>query len=249
MKLPNFPECNHEIIRSLSHHSDQELLSLFRLHPDSGRYFTALFCRYSPIVYTLIRHSARSPVQADYLFALTWRHILHELGGLDLPLAADQDSQKAPLTLQAWLINVTALCINQAALPDVESIHYSLQEASPPLWCYAERALDQLSPLQRLIVLMAQTFSWSETRIAAYLQAEGDQMSPAQVGILLEEAYKVLEAALPDDVRAIYLEQFPAPSAQVPTEQSQGGVDEAWDPELDLGPTALVGGKNKGVIE
>ena len=149
MQLPNFPECNHEIIRSLSHYSDQELLSLFKRHPDSGQYFTALFCRYSPIVYTLIRHSARSPVQADYLFALTWRHILHELGGLELPVAAaDQDSQKAPLTLQAWLINVTALCINQAVLPEVESIHYSLHEASPPLWCYVERGLDHLSPLQ-----------------------------------------------------------------------------------------------------
>lgn len=244
MQLPNFPECNHEIIRSLSHHSDQELLNLFKRHPDSGQYFTALFCRYSPIVYTLIRHSARSPVQADYLFALTWRHILHELGGLDLPLAeADKDAQKAPLTLQAWLINVTALCINQAVLPDVESIHYSLQAASPPLWCYVERALDQLSPLQRLIVLMAQTFSWSETRIAAYLQAEGERMSPVQVRVRLQEAYRVLEAALPDDIRAIYLEQFAAPSAEAPADQSQDSDDDSWDfAELDLEPTALVGG-------
>ncbi|MCG8364913.1 MAG: sigma-70 region 4 domain-containing protein [Pseudanabaenales cyanobacterium] len=244
MQLPNFPECNHEIIRSLSHHSDQELLNLFKRHPDSGQYFTALFCRYSPIVYTLIRHSARSPVQADYLFALTWRHILHELGGLDLPLAeADKDTQKAPLTLQAWLINVTALCINQAVLPDVESIHYSFQAASPPLWCYVERALDQLSPLQRLIVLMAQTFSWSETRIAAYLQAEGERMSPVQVRVRLQEAYRVLEAALPDDIRAIYLEQFAAPSAEAPADQSQDSDDDSWDfAELDLEPTALVGG-------
>ena len=247
MQLPNFPECHHEIIRSLSHHSDQELLNLFRRHPDSGQYFTVLFCRYSPIVYTLIRHSARSPVQADYLFALTWRHILHELGGLELPLAEmDRDTQKVPLTLQAWLINVTALCINQAVLPDVESIHYSLQEASPPLWCYVERALDQLSPLQRLMVLMAQTFSWSDTRIAAYLQAEGERISPAQVSVRLQEAYRTLESALPDDIRAIYLEKFAAPSATVSAGQSLELDDDCLDfAELDLGSTALVGGEKK----
>lgn len=245
MQFPNFPECNHKIIRSLSHHSDQELLALFKRHPDAGQYFTALFCRYSPIVYTLIHHSAKSPVQAEYLFALTWRHILYELGGLELPLAeADKDAQKPQLTLQAWLINVTALCINQAVLPDVESIHYSLRETSPPLWCYVERALDHLSPLQRLIVLMAQTFAWSETRIAAYLQAEGERLSPAQVNARLLEAYRALESALPDDIQSIYLEQFATPPAAVPANQPQDLDDDSLDfAELDLSSTALIGGE------
>ena len=196
-------------------------------------------------MYTLIRHSARSPVQADYLFALTWRHILHELGGLELTLADDeQDGQKAPLTLQAWMINVTALCINQAVLPDVESIHYSLPAASPPLWCYVERALDRLEPLQRLIVLMAQTFSWSETRIAAYLQAEGERISPSQVGGRLREAYRELELALPDDIRAIYLDQLPTSSLEDgPADQASLLNEDVWGlAELELEPTALVGG-------
>ncbi|MDJ0708669.1 MAG: sigma-70 family RNA polymerase sigma factor [Leptolyngbyaceae cyanobacterium MO_188.B28] len=247
MQFPNFPESNHEIIRSLSHHSDQDLLDLFKRHPDSGRYFTALFCRYSPIVYTLIRHSAKSPVQADYLFALTWRHILHELGGLDLSATDDEaDGPKAPLTLQAWLINVTALCINQAVLPDVASIHYSLQAASPPLWCYVERALDRLAPLQRLIVLMAQTFSWSETRIAAYLQAEGERITPGQVGGRLREAYRELELALPDDIRTIYLDQLPTASLEATPEQDAALLNEdVWGlADLELEPTTSVGSEN-----
>jgi hypothetical protein len=201
--VPQFPECNHTLVKSLFHYSDQELLTLFQRHPDSGQYFSAIFCRYSSIVYTLIRHSARSPVQADYLFALTWRHIYHELGGLDL--YQDPTTDPTPLNLQSWLINITAVCINQADLPPVESIHYSLKDAPPPLWCYVERALEQLLPIQRLMVLMAQTFHWSETRIAAYLQAEGEVISPDQVKEQLQMAYQSLEAALPEDIRTIYL--------------------------------------------
>jgi len=203
VQIPNFPESNHPIVKSLFHHSDRELLTLFQHYPEQGKFFTAIFCRYSPIVYTLIRHSARSPVQADYLFALTWRHIYYELGGLDLrdDGAADVNS------FQNWLINMTAVCINEAKLPPVESIHYSLQAASPPLWCYMEQALEQLSPIQRLMVLMAQTFHWSETRIAAYLQAEGEMLSPAEVRVQLMQGYHLLETALPEDIRVIYCQE------------------------------------------
>jgi len=155
------------------------------------------------MVYTLIRHSARSPVQADYLFANTWRHIFHELGGVDLRSGGENN---AGMTLQSWLINVTAICINRAELPPVEAIQYNLEAAPPPLWCYIERVLDQMPPTLRLIVLMAQTFNWSETRISAYLRAEGEAMSPAEVRSQIQEGYRLLETMLPDDVRTIYLE-------------------------------------------
>lgn len=203
MQIPHFPEANHPIVKSLFHHSDSELLTLFQRHPEAGKYFTTIFCRYSPIVYTLIRHSARSPVQADYLFALTWRHIFYELGGLDL--RANLAPEVETPTLQHWLINVTAVCINQAELPPVESIHYSLSKASPPLWCYLEQALERLPPMSRLIAIMAQTYQWSETRISAYLQAERETVSPSEVKAKLQEAYQLLETALPKDIRAIYL--------------------------------------------
>lgn len=202
MQIPHFPESNHPIVKSLFHYSDQELLTLFQRHPEQGRYFTTIFCRYSPIVYTLIQHLARSPVQADYLFALTWRHIYFELGGLDLR----EVGGTGLLTFQNWLINITAVCINEAELPPVESIHYNLEATSPPLWCYLEQALERFPPMLRLMVLMAQTFNWSDTRIAAYLQAEGEMLSPSDVHTRLQEGYQLLEAALPDDIRAIYLQ-------------------------------------------
>ncbi|MEH2314430.1 MAG: sigma-70 family RNA polymerase sigma factor [Nostoc sp.] len=201
MQIPHFPEANHPLVKSLFHHSDDELLTLFQRYPDAGKYFTVIFCRYSPIVYTLIRHSARSPVQADYLFALTWRHIYYELGGLNL---TDSESGKEALTMQNWLINMTAFCINEIKLPPTEAIHYSLQTTSPPLWCYVQQALDQLPPVLRLMVLMAQTFHWSETRIAAYLQAEGEAIAPSEVANSLQKGYRMLEEKLPTDIRTIY---------------------------------------------
>ena len=215
VQIPSFPECNHAIIQQLGHLSDRDLLQRFQAEPEAGRYFTAIFCRYSPVVFSLITHSARSPVQAEYLFALTWRHILNELGGLELPAtqaAASETDQGRSLSLQSWLINVTALCINQAALPNVEDIHYSLSQASPPLWCYVERSLDRLNPLERLILVMAQTFRWSDTRIAAYLKAEGEQMPPTEVSVRLRQAAQNLEAALPEDIRALYLDPAAADS-------------------------------------
>jgi hypothetical protein len=202
VQIPHFSEANHPIVKALFHHSDQELVKLFQRHPDNGRYFTAIFCRYSPIVYTLIRHSARSPVQAEYLFALTWRHIYYELNALNLDTFQTAGSG---LTLQNWLINLTAYCINEIELPPTEAIHYSLKNSSPPLWCYVEQALEQLTPVTRLMILMAQTFHWSETRIAAYLQAEGENIPPSEVANLLQDGYRMLEDKLPTDIRAIYL--------------------------------------------
>jgi hypothetical protein len=251
VQIPTFPECDHDLIKSLIHLSDYDLVDRLQRSPTHGKHFTALFCRYSPVVYSLIRHSARSPVQADYLFALTWRHILNELGGIDLtPFRAHAQANTlvkntpantsanksadstaagasiAEFSLQGWLISLTAAHINQAVLPDVESIHYSLQDAPPPLWCYTERALEGLLPRHRLIVLMAQTFAWSDTRIAAYLQAEGERISPAAVRSELRIAYQALERAIPEDIRNIYLDRAPLMAPSANQEIAQGMTQE-----------------------
>ncbi len=207
VQIPTFPEAQHPIVKSLFHHSDRELLTLYQRYPQEGKYFTALFCRYSAIVYTLVHHSVTSPVRADYLFVLIWQRIFHEMRSLDLNPSADaNEDETGEVTLQNWLIQLTALSIDQAQLPEVEAIQYSLDSAPPPLWCYLQQALDLLDPLLRLMVVMSQTFKWSETRIAAYLQAEGERLTPADVARQLPSGYRELETNLPEDIRAIYLE-------------------------------------------
>jgi len=201
VQLPNFSETNHPMIQSLFHYSDRELLTLFQRYPDQGKYFTAIYCRYGSIVYSLIQHQVKSPVQVDYLFVLTWRHIFHELRGLDLSAGNRENVQ---LTLQTWLINSTALCIKSCQLPQVESIHYSLQISPPPLWVYVQQALNLMPALIRICLIMEQTFHWSNTRIAAYMQAEGESISPKDVNSLLKEAYRQLDNLLPADIRSIY---------------------------------------------
>ncbi len=153
------------------------------------------------MVYTLIQHSARSPVQSDYLFALIWRHVFHEMNGVDLRAFGEGGT-----SFQGWLLSVTASGINDASLPSVEDIHYNLKAASPPLWCYLDRALEQLPPATRLMILMSRTFHWSETRISAYMQAEGEQIPPEHVKLHLQEGDRLLEANLPEDIREIYLD-------------------------------------------
>jgi hypothetical protein len=197
--IPVFPEANHPLIKSLYQQSDQELLTLFQRYPETGQYFVALFCRYTPMIYPVVQRSAQSPVKADYLFALVWRHLFNELSGLDL------NKLQGGMTFQAWLLNVTAAHMNRVEMPSVEEIHYDIKAASPPFWCYLDRALDEMPPDLRLIIVMAQTFNWSETRIAAYLQAEGEILSPAEIRQKLVTGYQLLEKHLPEDIRSIYL--------------------------------------------
>lgn len=231
MQIPTFPECDRDLVKALTHQSDYALVASLQKSPTEGKYFTALFCRYSPVVYSLIRHSARSPVQAGYLFALTWRHILNELSGIELaPFNPTLESKPPEFSLQGWLINLTAAYINQIKLPDVETIHYVLQDAPPPLWCYTERALEGLAPRHRLIILMAQTFGWSDTRISAYLQAEGEAISAQQVHAELQLAYQSLERAIPEDIRTIYLDRKPV---VVPAPEETGLMTIEFD-EVDL---------------
>lgn len=199
LPLPPLPESNHPLIKPLAKKSDQDLVRLFQQYPDQGKYFVAIFCRYASIVYALAHAATKSPVQSDYLFAKTWETIHYELRQLDVPTVL------AEMSLQAWLVNVTALTINRIELPTVEEIQYSLHQTPPVFWCYLNQALNQLPGDLRLILLLSQTFRWSAMRIAAYLHAEGDSFSADQVQRSLVQAYRHLEANLPEDICTIYL--------------------------------------------
>ena len=199
LSIPTFPETNHEILQSLASHSDRELVSLHQLHPEQGKFFTALFCRYGSLVHSVVQHAAPSQLQADYLFAIAWRQIFDELGRVKL------SSDPAATNWQNWLMDITGSTIAQIEVPPLAQIRYALHAAPPPLWCYLERGLDRLSPLSRLLVVMTQSLKWNEQRISAYLQGEGTKIPTASIPQYLTEGYQQLEAAIPEDIRQIYL--------------------------------------------
>lgn len=204
ISLPVISEREHPLIAPLLTCPDQELLSRWQQHPEQGQYFTALFCRYGHLVYSLLAYQAQSPIQVDYLFAKTWQSIFRDLNQSLLDLS--QFLSETTATLQPWILNHAAASIHHQEVPGIESIHYSLSDASPPLWCYLELALSQLSSQSRLTVLMSQTFHWSEQRIAAYLQDKGEEISVEQVWEQLQQGYQQLQTLLPTDIQALYLE-------------------------------------------
>jgi hypothetical protein len=204
MTVPDFPEARHPLIAGLAKASDRQLLEGFQQYPDQGKYFTALFCRYAGLSYTLIRNKAPIELQTDYLFAKVWRDIFFELNHISLNETSGHQ-QLGELSLQSWVFTKTALCINQDEVPALETIQYSLEVASPPFWCYIQRSLDHLPAQARLLVLLSQTFHWSEQRIVALLKSEGEEMDRSVLPLAIADANRCFLENLPADIQTIYL--------------------------------------------
>jgi hypothetical protein len=204
MTVPDFPEARHPLIASLASASDRQLLEGFQQYPEEGKYFTALFCRYAGLSYILIRNKAPVDLQTDYLFAKVWRDIFFELNHISLNETSGCQ-QLGELSLQSWVFTKTALCINQDEVPALETIQYSLETASPPFWCYIQRALDHLPLRSRLLVLLSQTFHWTEQRIVAFLKAEGEEIERNTLSVAIAEANQRFLEKLPTDIQEIYL--------------------------------------------
>ena len=199
LSTPTLPEAKHEIVESLARYSDRELISLHQRHPQEGKFFTALFCRYAPIVYSLVQQAAESPIQADYLLALVWKQIFQELQRVQI------NPEAASTIWQNWFVDLTGKALAQIDIPAPAQIRYSITDAPPPLWCYLQQGLDRLPPLLRSIVVMSHSLKLSEQRISAYLKGEGQDVSATDIPAYLAEGEGQLEAALPQDIRDIYL--------------------------------------------
>lgn len=209
LSIPNFPEADCEILQPLANYSDRELVSLHQRHPEQGKFFTALFCRYGAIVHSVVQQAVESQLQADYLFAIAWRQIFTELGRVNL--AANPDGTD----WQSWLMDITGSTIDRVEVPPTSQIRSNLTEAPPPLRCYLERGLDAIEPLSRLIVVMTESLKWNEQRISAYLQGEGQKIPSAEIPNHLAAGYQQLEAAVPRDIRDIYLHGDKAPASSL----------------------------------
>jgi hypothetical protein len=219
MSVPEFLEAQHPLVQALSSESDHALVRQFQQNPTQGKYFTAIFCRYSGLTYVLIRNMARAALQSDYLFARVWRNIFFELTYLDM--GESEGAITDDFSLQTWIFNKAALCVNQEEAPSIESVQYALGVAPPPLWCYLQTALDQIPALHRLVLVLSQTFHWSEARILGFLEAEGQSISPETLAQTLTEAYQQFMASIPEDIQVIY---FGNPLIQSPESLESSAV-------------------------
>lgn len=244
LSFPRMAERQHPLIQPLLTLSDAELIRAFQDQRDRGCYFVALYCRYGPLVYSVLQHHGRSPVQVDYLFAKVWHGLFFGLDLVEFTPEGVKVGDEEARSLRNWIVNRTAALI-QEELPGIEHITYVLRDAPVPLWCYLEASLAYLSPLSRLVLVTTQTFHWNLERLRAYLEVQGETYSLEELNQHLEEGLGRIVEYLPADIRQIYLmpdRKSEEPSTAQPTleELFPNSVEEV-DAPLDSSAAARVG--------
>jgi len=249
LSFPMMAERQHPLIQPLLTWSDEDLIKAFQDERDRGCYFIALYCRYAPLVYSVLQHHGKSAVQVDYLFAKTWHGLFLSLDLVEFTPEGIRAGDEEATSLRNWIVNRTATLV-QEDLPGIEHITYSLKDAPPPLWCYLEASLAYLPALTRLVLVTTQTFHWSLERVRAYLEVQGESETLESLQQHLEQGFEMLADRLPSDVRDIYLtpatpeEFFPdskeqletnlPPAAAINPDTSIDSLLEEW--ELILAP-------------
>lgn len=200
MKHSTFPEANHPLIQRLLLYEDSELLSLWQQHPDQGKYLVAIFCRHSPLIYTLITNFMSSEDGVNHLFVYIWEKIFVQLSSLKL----DQKENSELQSLSTWLIYICSLNLVESEFLSLEFAKETISGRYLPLKFYLEQALDSLPPLHRLILVMSEKFAWTYEQIIDYLEQQGESFSMEDLQVYLSEAYQLLKNNLPEDICTIY---------------------------------------------
>jgi hypothetical protein len=198
-----FPEAQHDLVKPLLTYQDEDLLILWQHNLENGKYLVAIFCRHSPLIYTLIEHSVSSEIKTNYIFNLVWREIFEQLPELELnPENIDIPELQS---LSNWLIYISSLTIAEYESISEELIKDNLAGSYLPLKYYLEKTLDSLPPLHRLIMVMSEKFDWTPEQIMNYLEKQGETISDADLQAYLQESYQIIQALLPKDICSIYL--------------------------------------------
>jgi hypothetical protein len=195
--IPSFAEAHHELVQSVQHYSDAELVRSHRQESLQAKFFVALFCRYSSITYSIIQHVAGEQIQVDYLFALAWQRIFDRLDQLE-------DKEIDKIQWQNWIVSTAGELVSTEKLPAIDRITYRLPEVSPPLRCFVERSLGLMQPLLRLVLMMSERWHWSTAKIHSQLNAEGEDISQMDVPLYISESQKAFTKTLPIDLLDIY---------------------------------------------
>jgi hypothetical protein len=183
------------------------LVTHLQNHPDQGRYFIALFCRFERQVEAQLQILV--PQRTESQRRWIWQQLFL---GLSQLRPSDSDS----LSLSSWLTQQLENLTNAGEAFSHEPSHPGASERegaqadiSPVLLCYVQQALAKLPPDKRFVLVLHDTFRWSEHQILTQLRQEGISLTAEAMLELIQEARQRLFRELPGDIRALYLRSRP----------------------------------------
>lgn len=193
------PECESAMVQGLQYSTDAEILGQLQRDPQLGRFYVTLFCRHEPGIQRLLEQWWGDPsVPGSWQHEL-WHHLFDQMGSLD----PEQVSE----SLQPWIqAQAQQWCLTQNKRAKVED-RADLDKLSPVLTWFVERAMAQMDPVERFMVVLWDRWSWSAEQIAAQLSQEGYLMDATMVIAKMDPARESLWAGIPADIRGLYLAQ------------------------------------------
>lgn len=193
------PEVNHELIVSLQEVDDFTLWKIWQQNQDQARYLIAIFCRY----FNLLNDSTMGLNNLNIIhqyFEQVWYFIFEKLARESL----ENYSNLAEMIVSSVsdFLTQEQIIINYSE----DSRLYDENKRYIPLKYYLRKSLEELSPLERLVIVTEDKFGWKEEQIIDYLQKRQKNIVASELQGIYTKAYSRLINALPTDVVTIYLE-------------------------------------------
>ena len=195
-----FPEVDHTLIQPLLSMDDFQLLDLWQKYPMQGRYSVAIFCRYTPHTFNLLNSIPTQGI-TEYLFNYSWQIIFSNLSYL----SSTSENQIAGTSLKSWIEEILNSIIEEYETLKITPPKPTLPARYFPLQYYLERALPNIHPFYRLILVTKEKFTWQDSQILDYLQQKGHILSSEELRSYYNQAYQHLLPHIPDDIHDIYL--------------------------------------------
>ena len=195
-----FPEINHELMIPLQSLDDLQICQKWQQEPSKYRYLLAIFYRYYQLQ-NIFEIDLNVQYLIDKYYVQLWYFIFDELfANISLQVPNTLKDTIRLLTesffLKEKIANETLKADNQI---NRENIRYL------PLQYCLEKALNQLSPLERIIIIARDKFVWEEGKIVQYLQQQKQSITLSELNAYYAQAHSRLLNSLPTDIITIYL--------------------------------------------
>lgn len=195
-----FPELNHELMRPLQSLNDVQICQQWQQQPSKYRYLLAIFYRYHQLK-DVFNIDLNVQFLIDKYYVQLWYFIFDELFfNVDVEITSTLKDTLQLLTESFFLKEEIA----QERLKSEPQLHPD-KIRYLPLQYFLEKALNQLSPLERIIILLKDKFAWEEERIIHYLQQQRQPMVLSELNSYYTQAHSRLFNSLPTDIITIYL--------------------------------------------